>query len=442
MSAPGPQSASWWRRFRDEPVVANFGWLTFEKLVRMTLGLFVGTWVARYLGPADYGTLNYGIAITGILSVVPMLGLDAIVRRRLRQTPGDTGAILGTAFLLKLGAGVLTYAATITGMWLFEPNPTARFVVIVTALLHVHQSMMIFDVYFQSHLQARYGVWAQNIAFTLSALGRVVLILAGAKIEAFALMLVIEMPAASLLFVWFYRRNGGQLGTWQWRGNLASALLRESWPLALAAIASILYLRLDQVMLVHLASPQEAGRYAAAARLYELCGFLPVALAASLAPALLTAHATDRADFDRRVRGLFARAAQLAYAAAVPGILLSGVIVSLLFGPAYAATVPMFIVLLLGYPFLAVGIAREQVLIAEQKPRRQLAAMISGVALNLLLNLILIPRFGGLGAAGASALAQATAGVLSSFAWRDTRLIGRWQLQALVAPWRKPPLTP
>jgi O-antigen/teichoic acid export membrane protein len=130
--------------------------------------------------------------------------------------------------------------------------------------------------------------------------------------------------------------------------------------------------------------------------------------------------------------------ALLGWGAALPGVLLAGVVVRLLFGPAYATTAPMFAVLLLAYPFLASAIAREQILIAERKPMRLLAAMGLGVVSNVGLNLLLIPRLGGLGAAIASLGTQIAAGVLSSFVFADTREIGRWQIRALFGRKRPP----
>ncbi|MDP3051062.1 MAG: oligosaccharide flippase family protein, partial [Eubacteriales bacterium] len=83
-------------------ILANIGWLTGDNILRMGVGLFVGVWVARYLGPEQYGTLNYAIAIVGLFSAFSKLGLDGIVVRNIVRDPSSKDEILGTACVLKI----------------------------------------------------------------------------------------------------------------------------------------------------------------------------------------------------------------------------------------------------------------------------------------------------------------------------------------------------
>jgi PST family polysaccharide transporter len=424
-----------WTRLRNDPALANFSWLTADKLIRLSLSLVVGTWMARHLGPTEYGTLNYGLAVTAILAIIPTLGLDLIVRRELVQHPERRGVLLGTTFFLKLGAGFATYAATLGGVLWLEPDRAARFVIIMTALMLVQHAVMTIDVHFQAELQARYSVWAQDLAFALSSLGRVVLILAGARLEAFVLMLLLDLPVTSLLLVWFYRRTGHCLAEWSWDGATAWRLLAEAWPLWLGGIAATIFLRADQVLLAHLGTAPEVGRYAAAYRLFELCAFLPVSLAVSLAPGLLAARSQGAGVYEEKLRRFFNLNAQLAWALVLPGIVLAPIVVRVLYGREFGASTPIFAVLLLGFPAMALGVARQQFLVNEGYTGLQLAMTSAGMALSLLLNWALIPLWGGLGAAVASTTAHLVAEVLLSFAWARTRAVARWQLRALVGFW-------
>ncbi len=424
-----------WTRFRNEPALANFSWLTADKLFRLTLSLGVGTWMARHLGPTEYGTLNYGLSVTAILAILPTLGLDLIVRRELVQHPERQDVLLGTTFFLKLGAGFVTYAATLVGVLWLESDRAARFVIIMTALTLVQHAIMTIDVHFQADLEARYSVWAQNLAFALSSLGRVGLILVGARLEAFVLMLLLDLPVTSLLLVWFYRRSGHRLAEWRWDGATARRLFAEAWPLWLGGIAGIIFLRADQVLLAHLGTTSEVGRYAAAYRLFEICVFLPVSLAVSLAPALLAARSAGVAEYEAKLRRFFNLNAQLAWALVVPGIVLAPMVVRLLYGREFGASTAIFAVLLLGFPAMALGVARQQFLINEGCTGLQLAATTIGMTFSLLLNWMLIPRWGGLGAAIAATTAHLVTDVLLSFAWPRTRAVARWQLRALAGFW-------
>ena len=422
-------------RLRNEPALANFSWLTADKLFRLSLSLGVGTWMARHLGPKEYGTLNYGLAVTAILAILPTLGLDLIVRRELVQHPERRGRLLGTTFFLKLGAGLATYAGTLGGVLWLEPDRAARFVILMTSLMMVQHAVMTIDVDFQAELQARYSVWAQNLAFAFSSLGRVGLILAGARLEAFVLMLLLDLPVTSVLLVWFYRRSGHRLSEWRWDGATAGRLFAEAWPLWLGSIAATIFLRADQVLLAHLGTTSEVGRYAAAYRLFELCVFLPVSLAASLAPGLLAARSQGAGAYEAKLRRFFNLNAQLAWALVLPGIVLAPVVVRVLYGREFGASTPIFAVLLVGFPAMALGVARQQFLINEGYTGLQLAATSIGMTLSLLLNWVLIPRWGGLGAAVAATTAHLSADVLLSLAWARTRAVARWQMRALVGFW-------
>jgi O-antigen/teichoic acid export membrane protein len=80
---------------------ANTSWLFGEKILRMIVGLFVGIWVARYLGPEQFGLLSYAQSFVGLFTAIATLGLDGIVVRELVKDPSRRDELIGTAFWLK-----------------------------------------------------------------------------------------------------------------------------------------------------------------------------------------------------------------------------------------------------------------------------------------------------------------------------------------------------
>jgi O-antigen/teichoic acid export membrane protein len=413
--------------------LGNFGWMLLDRLLRLGVSLFVGTWVARYLGPSDYGTLNYGVAVNAILGMIPTLGLESLLRRELARHPEQEGVLVGTTFGLKLGAGFATCLLTVAGAWLLEPQATLRFVIAMSSLTHLLHAAIVFDVRFQARLQSKWNFLAQNTAFILATLARIGLILSHAGLEMFVVLIVLEPPLAALLQYLAYRQTGGRLAGWRWDGRVARQLLRESWPLAFAFIAAALYQRVDQLLVVQLSGVAESGRYAAATRILELMTFVPVALVTSFAPALAREFAAGPAGhFAGRARRLCRLTALLSLALAAGTALAAGVMVRLLFGPAYAETQGFILVLSLAFPAIALGAARDQILIAEGLTGMQLRATLVGVGLNLALNFLLIPRWGGLGAAATAVATRWLAEVGFCFLSPRTRRIGVWQLRGLL----------
>ena len=79
------------RRIAHRPnlvkILDNIGWLFFDKVLRMGVGLLVGVWVARYLGPEKYGLFNFAAAFVGMFIAVSGLGLQSIVVRDIVRDP-------------------------------------------------------------------------------------------------------------------------------------------------------------------------------------------------------------------------------------------------------------------------------------------------------------------------------------------------------------------
>jgi O-antigen/teichoic acid export membrane protein len=196
------------------------------------------------------------------------------------------------------------------------------------------------------------------------------------------------------------------------------------------------YVRLDLVMVRQMVGEAAAGTYAAAVRLSELWFFLPVAVASSLLPGVLRARASGRSDYRRAVQRLFDLNTGVAYALAIPTVLLAPWLVRFAYGPAYAASTPVLIVHGWTLVWAASGVARGQFCVNEGLTRLHLIATAAGALLNVLMNLLLIPRYGGVGAAWATFAAQAVAAWISSFWFAATRDCARMQTLALLIPMR------
>ena len=80
----------------------NILWLAIDKILRMGVGLFVGVWIARYLGPEQFGTLNYSVAFVAIVGAFASFGLDSLVIRDIVRYPDRSGELLGTTVSLRI----------------------------------------------------------------------------------------------------------------------------------------------------------------------------------------------------------------------------------------------------------------------------------------------------------------------------------------------------
>ena len=88
----------------------------FDKLFKLLLGLLVSAWVARYLGPAQYGELAYVLAFLAFFQAVAVLGMDGIIVRDMAKDKTKAGEILGTAFVLRITVGFSCWIIAVASM--------------------------------------------------------------------------------------------------------------------------------------------------------------------------------------------------------------------------------------------------------------------------------------------------------------------------------------
>jgi O-antigen/teichoic acid export membrane protein len=265
-------------------------------------------------------------------------------------------------------------------------------------------------------------------------LAKIVLILTGASLIHFVIASLCEIIIGSLGLLVVYQRYGGHLGKWKVRRVTAVKILWDCWPLMLSGIASMIYLRIDQVMLGQMIGSEEVGIYSVAVQLTEAWYFVPMLIFSSVFPAIVEAKEIDDSLFYQRLQKLYNWMALSAYIIAIPVCLFSQVIVRALFGQAYDRSADMLSVLIWSILFTNLGVARSTFLMAMNWTRVHFFTVALGCVINISLNLLLIPVYKGMGAVIASCVAYWFASHGSCFVYRPLFKTGRMLTNAIVSP--------
>ena len=420
-----------------QAALGNSGWLFADKAVRMGGGLLVSIWIARYLGPGLFGKLSFALAFVALFGPIASLGLDAIVVRELVRDPTQAEEILGSAFFLKLAGALLAVIAVLGAMLAFSPEDmTTRALVAIIALGVLFQAADIADLWFQSRVQSRYTVLARNAAFSVLLAVKIALLLLGADVIAFAWAASAEIALAAVLLALAFRLKGKAWSSLRPRLARMRSLLAESWPLLLAGLTILVYMRIDQVMLAAMLGEREVGVYSAAVRLSEMWYAIATVIVSSVMPSLTDAHARSEALYYQRLRQLLALLARIAYLVAIPVSFLAGVLVQAIYGEAYASAGPVLAVHIWTGLFVFLSVGASPWIINERFTRLMIFQTSMGAVVNILLNLYLIPRHGALGAAVATAVSQAISCWLSNLCLTDGRKLFWLQTQALALGFR------
>jgi PST family polysaccharide transporter len=415
-----------------QQILTNTGWLFGDRILRMGTGLIVGVWVARYLGPGDFGLFNYAQAIVAIFTAVATLGLDRIVVRDLVHHPGQRQSILGTTLALRL-AGALA-ALVVQELTVFVLRPEDRLLPVLVAILGsgmVFQAFDSVDLWYQSQVQSKYSVIAKNVAFLMVAGLKVSLVLTRAPLLSFAWAALAEAALGALLLLIIYRRHAGGLGSWRFEIGWAKALIRDGWPMVLSGFAVMIYMRIDQIMLGQMRGNHDVGVYSAALRFSEIWYFIPMAIVSSVAPSITAAKQLDEAVYYGRIQKLLRVMVLVSLSIIIPVSFLASYVVVGLYGDSYAAAGPILAIHIWGAVFVFMGVAQGPWFVTEGLMKAYLNRALAGGIVNVLLNLYLIPRFGGLGAAVATLVAQVVSTFLMNALDPRTRRIFWMEARAL-----------
>ena len=415
-----------------QKIIANTGWLFFDKILRMGVGLIVGVWVARYLGPEQFGALNFAIAFAALFGAIASLGLDGIVVRDIVREPARSHEIISSAFTLKLGGGTIAFLLTLVTICILRPAESqTHWLVGIIAAGMIFQSFDAIDLWFQSQVQSKYTVLAKNGAFVVIAAVRVILILNKAPLVAFAYAALVEIILGACGLVLFYFKQQVTF-TWHPTVRIARKLVKESWPLILSGLAIMIYMRIDQIMLSQMAGNRAVGLYSAALRFSEIWYFIPTVIVSSVMPSLTQVKQESEELFFMRMQQLFKNLVKLAYAIAIPMTFISTFLVTCLYGQAFKEAGTILAVHIWSAIFVFIGVGMSPWLLNEGLLKYSLIQTFIGAIINVILNIFLIPKYAGLGASIATVVAYGFAAFLLNALFSKTKIMFKLQLKALL----------
>jgi len=402
-------------------IFRNLSWLFFDKVIRTVLLLLVGIWIARYLGPSDFGVLSYALAYTALFSVFIRLGLDQILVREIVKKEKLTNYFLGTAFVLKLVGGLLAIIFVALSLVLVSLDPLSKAVILIISAGFVFQSLDVIDYFFQSKILSKYVVVARNSALILTSALKIYFILNGFEVIYFALAQVLDFLLVGIFLTFAYRLRGNAVGEWQFSKKIAWRLLKYSWPLGLSLFLITIHTKVDQIMIGVMLDQTQVGLYSVAVQLSEFWYFIPAIIISTLMPYFVTLRTRNKALYQARLVQLYSLMFWLGTAAGIFVIFFGDQLVTLLFGEAYADAYLALVFNIWNGIWVSQGVARGIWLINENLQIYRLYTNAIIVILNLSLNFILIPLYGIAGAAIATLATQSIGTWVVSAFWRPIR---------------------
>jgi polysaccharide transporter, PST family len=414
-------------------IITNISWLFGDRILRMGVGLVVGAWVARYLQPQQFGLFNYAGAYVALFTIISTLGLDQIVVRDIVRDPNCKDETLGTALALKIFGGIATVLVTTVTVFLANRDQSLTVILAtIMAVATIFNAFNTIEFWFQSQVKSKYTVIAKNTAFLLATLLRVTLIQMQAPLMAFAWAVVAESLLGAVGLAIAYKAKGQKLLQWRISWGRATILLKESWPLILSGFAIMVYVRIDQIMLGQLVDDKAVGLYSVAARISEIWYFIASAIVGSVTPSIVKAREESQTLYYNKLQKLFNMMAVITFGLAIVMMFLSKPLIVTLFGQNYAPASSMLAIYIWSAVFGFFGWGKSIWIIAEGYTTYALITTCCGAVMNILLNLWLIPLYGGNGAAIATVVSYAFTDYVLCFIYPPARQLAWIMTKALT----------
>lgn len=397
-------------------VIKNATWIIACKIVQSIIAIALSAITARYLGPANFGVINYAASIVSFVVPIMYLGLNAIlVHELIDNSIEDEGKILGTAITLSAISALLCILGVFS--FVYFVNCGENVVILVTALysfLLLFQAFDLIQFWFQANLLSKYTSLVTLVAYLLVSIYRVIILASGKNVLWFAVTQPIDYLIIAVLLLIVYKKRGGQKLVFDF--SVAKRLLSKSRYYIISGLMVNIYAQTDRIMLKLLIDDTSIGYYSAAITCVGYSSFVFNAIIDSYRPTILENYKKSKSIFEQRLMSLYSVVIFLSLAQSVLMTLLSKPIIMLMFGSSYLPSVGILQIVVWYSMFSYIGGAKDIWILAEGKQRYLLLLNISGVIINIVMNVILIPTYGPYGAAIATLCTQLFANVIISFA--------------------------
>jgi len=402
----------------------------------MTVGFFVVVWTARYLGPEQFGTLNYAIAFTSFFLPLVIMGLPGIVVRELVRFPEKESQILGAAFTLMILTGFLACVLSSIIAWKVTSNDEIIFwMIVIISIGFLFQGFDTIDYYFRAKLLSKYIVWIRSSVFLIISVTKVTLIIYQAPVQAFAVAALAEIVISSIGLAAIYHTLGYKIFDWQANLIWVKKLFINSWPLMLSGFAIMIYTHTDQIMLAHMVGLNSVGFYTAATKLSEIWHVVPIVITQSVYPVIIDYKRKSETLYYRRLQQLFTGLILFSYIIAILITFLSESLISISYGEIYSSSAIVLAIHSWTLLFITMRAVSASWYMTENLVILPFFRNLLGAIVNIILNIQLIRNYGINGAAVATLLSLITSAFIFDLLNPKTRHVFFMKCRSLLLRW-------
>ncbi len=406
-----------------------------DRLLVLFCYMLISIIVARRLGATDFGKYNYFIVVYGFVNSFSTFGMEQIVTKEFAANEDRQRLVFRAAVIVSVIAAALTELGVIL-LQIMTGFLTWLEVAALGAICFFNISS-IFKYYMNAIYQIGSIVKIKNLLLILVVVLDGVLLIIKAPVEYFILAFALRecsiMGASLVAFVLSkeYVKLKRQLLVADNVFPMIRKLVQLCFPLLLTGLSVSIYMRIDQVMIIDMLDERQLGIYSAGIKLVEFFFNLPTAVITGLLPYFAEKYVHDLEVFWKRFEQLANGLNTCAYLFAIVIAALGKWIINFLYGEEYCDAVNVLAVYVWAVIPVAMGCVRGICLSVMEYSGLNFFFSVSAAAVNVILNLLLIPKHGIVGAAVASVVSYLLQGFVFSFFSPKLRRVAGIQARSL-----------
>lgn len=417
-------------------IIRNVFWAVIGKVITLFSTLIVGIFVARYLGPKQYGLMNYVISIASLFTVFATFGSSEIIIRELSKKEKPKEVVLGSAMALRMGLAILCFISIV--IYLFFSGETTE----TSTLILIYSSSIFFSCsevirfYFTSIVDNEYIVKSEIFRTIIGAIVKIILLFCKAPLIAFVFALAFDFLLLASGYIVVYRKKIGPICQWNIDFKFVKTLLTTSFPLLISSTAVIIYQRIDQVMIAKMLDNEFVGYFSTAMSFVNVLAFIPITIMQTTSPILVEYWKNDKLKYEQESQRIIGATTWLLIILCSIVALLSSPIINYTYGASYTDAIPVLQILV----FKVVGIAiinlSGQLIIIENIHQLAFIRNILSCVICIICNYYFIPRWGIIGSAWATIITVFFTGEVANIFIPKYHHILKKQNVALLLGWK------
>ena len=400
--------------------IANAGWIIGCKIAQSLLGVIISMLTARYLGPSQFGVINYAAAIVAFVAPIAKLGLSHVIVQEVVYSPDEEGKILGSSIIMSLASSVLSIVGVVAFSAIANPNDVQTIIVCALySILLIANALEVVQYWFQAKLLSKYPSIVAVVVYVVISIYKAILLLTKQNVYWFAVSNAIDHMIVGVALLSIYKKYSSKKLEFsiQWVGKLFS----KSKYFIIPSLMVTIFAQTDKIMLKLMIDDVATGIYSAATSCASMTSFVFAAIIDSMRPTIVEYKKNGSTAYKINVSRLYSIIIYLSLAQSVVMTFLAKPIIGILYGNEYIDAVPVLMLVVWYTTFSYIGAVRNVWILAEEKQRYLWIINLLGATTNIVLNFALIPILGINGAAIASIITQIFTNVILGFIIKPIR---------------------